>query len=184
MTHPERKIIFRHVTRQDVERVANWLQDEDVADSWFGRYSYGDPAHLGYHPEETLTSNEEAFNSIFDDPEHVIFSVDTEEGEHIGEAHIAIEESIGGGQISILIGAKEKWHEGYGTATAKELIRQSFEIHNLYHIWADVPTYNEAAHNMFLHLGFTHEGTLRQSRPHHGARFDSVILGMLIEEYS
>ena len=55
MTHPERKIIFRHVTRQDVERVADWLRDKDVADSWFGRYSYGDPAHLGYHPEEALT---------------------------------------------------------------------------------------------------------------------------------
>lgn len=184
MTHPARKIIFRHVTRSDVERVAIWLLDEDVSQSWFGRYSYGDPAHLGYHPEQASKASEEDFQSIFDDPEHVIFSVVTESNEHIGEAHIAIEESIGGGQISILIGAKEKWHEGYGTAAVKELMREAFEVHHLYHIWADVPIYNEAAHTMFLHLGFTHEGTLRQSRPHHGARFDSVILGMLLEEYS
>ena len=40
------------VTREDVARIRGWLQDEDVAESWFGRYSYGDPAHLGYHPEE------------------------------------------------------------------------------------------------------------------------------------
>ena len=37
--------------------------------------------------------------------------------------------------------------------------------------------------NMFSHLNFTHEGTLRKSRPHHGARHNSVIMGILIDEY-
>ena len=36
---------------------------------------------------------------------------------------------------------------------------------------------------MFEQLGFTHEGTLRKSRPHEGARFDSVVMGMLSTEY-
>ena len=36
---------------------------------------------------------------------------------------------------------------------------------------------------MFSHLNFTHEGTLRKCRPHHGARHNSVIMGILIDEY-
>ena len=41
---------LRAVTREDVARLRSWLEDEEVSESWFGRYSYGDPAHLGYHP--------------------------------------------------------------------------------------------------------------------------------------
>ena len=37
--------------------------------------------------------------------------------------------------------------------------------------------------NMFESLGFQHEGTLRQSRPHHGARYNSAIMGMLKNEF-
>ena len=36
---------------------------------------------------------------------------------------------------------------------------------------------------MFEGLGFQHEGTLRQSRPHHGARHNSAIMGMLKNEF-
>ena len=43
MTDLEIKLL--PVTREDVARIREWLQDEDVAESWFGRYSYGDPAH-------------------------------------------------------------------------------------------------------------------------------------------
>ena len=53
----------------------------------------------------------------------------------------------------------------------------------LYRVWVDVPEYNTAARRMFDRLGFKHEGTLRKSRPHEGARFDSVVMGMLSTEY-
>jgi RimJ/RimL family protein N-acetyltransferase len=48
----------------------------------------------------------------------------------------------------------------------------------------DIPEYNTAARAMFTHLGFVHEGTLRQSRPHEGSRFDSVMMGMLATEFA
>jgi len=48
----------------------------------------------------------------------------------------------------------------------------------------DIPEYNAAARTMFEHIGFKHEGTLRQSRPHKGSRYNSVILGMLADEYA
>ena len=180
----KKKIVLKHVSRSDVDRVSEWLSVEEVVDSWFGRYSYGDPAHLGYDPQNAVELPDSRWNEIFENPEHRIFSIYTIEGNHIGETHIAIEESLGDGQISILIGDKEQWHQGYGRAALKATLEISFNEYELYRVWADIPVYNIAAKNMFAHFGFTHEGTLRQSRPHEGSRHDPVVMGMLAAEYS
>ena len=60
ITMSEQQIYLKHVTREDVRRVQLWLTDDRVVESWFGRYSYGNPAHLGYHPEqiEGITEDE------------------------------------------------------------------------------------------------------------------------------
>lgn len=179
-----RTVVLKAVSREDVSRIRRWLQDEEVAESWFGRYSYGDPAHLGYHPEQVETAGDEEWERIFDNPEHRMMSVYAAEGEHVGEVHVAIEETLGDGQISILIGRKELWHQGFGTAAMRATLDLAFNEWGLHRVWADVPEYNVAALRMCEHLGFVHEGTLRKSRPHAGARFDSVVMGMLATEYA
>ena len=140
-------------------------------------------AHLGYHPERVGDISDAEWDRIFEDPEHRILSVYTPEGEHIGEVHVAIEESLGDGQVSILIGRKDLWHHGYGTAAIRATLDEAFSEWGLFRVWVDVPEYNTAARNLFEHMGFVHEGTLRQSRPHEGSRFDSVVMGMLAAEY-
>ncbi|MYD50442.1 MAG: GNAT family N-acetyltransferase [Dehalococcoidia bacterium] len=178
----QQSIALRYVTREDVARLKSWLEDDEVAESWFGRYSYGDSAHLGYNPAEVIEAGEDEWASTFGDPAHSILSIYTKE-EHIGEFHVAIEEAWGDGQISILIGRKDLWHKGYGTATMRAGLDLCFGQLGLYRVWVDVPEYNTWARRMFDRLGFKHEGTLRKSRPHEGARFDSVVMGMLSTEY-
>lgn len=181
------QVQLTEVTREDVARIAEWLQDSEVSDMWFGRYTYGDPAHLGYEPQRMLTAAEEEWNAVFHDPHHEphrdIFSVRTMSGEHIGEAQLSIDEALGDAQISVLIGRKDLWGSGYGTATTLALLEHIFVTLGLYRAWVDVPEYNEAAREMFRRLGFRHEGTLRHSRPHKGARHNSVIMGMLQNKY-
>ena len=180
---PHHEVTLRPVTREDVTRLRRWLEDEEVSESWFGRYSYGDPAHLGYHPERIEGASDDEWERVFNDPEHRIMSIYTEVGEHIGEFHVAIEEALGDGQASILIGRKDVWHQGFGTSAMRAGLDLAFNEWGLYRVWVDVPEYNTAAVTMFEHLGFMHEGTLRKSRPHEGSRFDSVVMGMLATEY-
>ena len=180
---PVQQVVLREVTREDVGRIKAWLADDEVSESWFGRYSYGEPAHLGYHPEHMEHAPDAEWEAVFNSPEHRFLSVGTADGAHIGEVHVAIEEALGDGQVSILIGRKDLWHHGYGTAAMEAALKQAFEEWGLYRVWVDVPEYNTAALGMFEHLGFTHEGTLRKSRPHEGSRFDSVVMGMLAAEY-
>jgi RimJ/RimL family protein N-acetyltransferase len=185
MTMPHHhNVVLKPVTREDVSRIRRWLEDEEVAESWFGRYSYGNPAHLGYYPADMEAASEEEFHRTFDNPEHRIFSIYTSEGEHIGEIHLAVEESLGDAQLSVLIGRKDMWHHGFGTAATMAVLDTAFNEYGLYRAWVDIPEYNEAARHMFEHIGFTHEGTLRKSRPHEGARYDSVVMGILAAEYA
>ena len=176
-------ISLKPVSRGDVKRIVNWLEDEQIAEDWFGRYSYGDSAHLGYHPIEVLSIPDEEWPKLFDNAEHRIYSIYIDDSIHIGEIHVAVEESLGDGQLSVLIGSKNEQHKGYGTQAVQEVLRIAFEDWGLYRVWVDVPEYNEGATKMFDHLGFVHEGTLRKSRPHHGARFDSIVMGLLSDEY-
>jgi RimJ/RimL family protein N-acetyltransferase len=172
------------VTKDDVGRIRDWLSDDEVAQRWFGRYSYGNPAHLGYHPDRIASASDDEWGRTFNDPAHRILSIRAETGEHIGEVHVAIEEALGDGQLSILIGRKDLWQHGYGTAGAEAALEACFGEWGLYRVWVDVPEYNKAARTMFEHLGFVHEGTLRKSRPHEGARFDSVVMGILASEHA
>ena len=181
---PRNKVItLRQVTRADVTRIREWLEDDEVADSWFGRYSYGEPAHLGYRPHEMEDASEEEFIRTLEDPDHLTLSIYTEEGEHIGEVHVTLEEALGDGQLSILIGRKDLWNRGYGHASVHAALDTAFNEYGLYRVWVDVPEYNMPARALFEGMGFVHEGTLRKSRPHEGSRFDSAVMGILAAEY-
>jgi RimJ/RimL family protein N-acetyltransferase len=181
------QVQLRQVSREDVRRIAEWLNDPEVAEAWFGRYTYGDAAHRGYEPETMLKATDEEWDLVFHDPHHTphrdIFSIYTAQGEHVGEGQLSIDEALGDAQISVLIGKKDTWHQGYGTAAVLAMLAHVFERLGLHRAWVDVPEYNMAARGMFQHIGFQHEGTLRQSRPHEGARHNSAIMGMLVDEY-
>ena len=42
---------LKQVTREDIKRISIWLEDKEINENWFGRYTYGDPALLGYDPQ-------------------------------------------------------------------------------------------------------------------------------------
>ncbi len=183
MEYDPTKIKLNEVSREDILRIREWLDDDVISDSWFGRYAYGDPAHLGYNPKTVLFSDGSTWDAIFSNNEHKIFSIYTSDDQHIGEVHLSIELSLGDAHYSVLIGRQDMWHKGYGTLATLKTLDMAFNELNLYRVWVDIPTFNTGAINLFDHLGFTHEGTLRKSRPLAGSRFNSVIMGMLSNEY-
>ena len=181
----QRTVSLRGVTREDVTRIRQWLEeDEETSDSWFGRYAYGEPAHLGYRPAEMEAATDEEFARALEDPSHVTLSVYTDEEEHIGEIHLGLDEALGDGQLSILMGRRQLWSRGYGLPGVRAALDLAFNDYGLYRVWVDIPEFNLAARTLFERVGFTHEGTLRQSRPRGGARFNSVVMGILAAEYS
>lgn len=91
----------RYGCNTSVAHLRKWLEDDEVAENWFGRYAYSNPVHLGYLPDEMENVSDEEWETVFKNPEHRIISIYSDEGEyigeHIGEFHVAIEETLSDG---------------------------------------------------------------------------------------
>ena len=79
------EITLKNVSRDDVDRVAWWLEDEELSSRWFGHYGCGDPVHRGYDPQHMLEATESEWMHVFDEPHRLIYSIYSEKMEHIGE---------------------------------------------------------------------------------------------------
>ena len=179
---PEVKLI--PATRDDVQRVADWLDDTEVNSMWYGLGEDGLPLHIGYSPHRILQAPEEELQTIFDHEDRKIYSVYTQEDEHIGEGQLVIEWPLQEAQLFLLIGRKDLWHHHYGTMALIQLLDQAYETHGLHRVWVDVPEYNEHALRMFHDLGFVLEGHFRKAHRKDGEWYDSSAMGLLADEYT
>lgn len=172
------------VSREDVQRIAEWLKDPDVNGSWYGVDEQGEPVHIGYSPERLLKASPAEWDEMFNNDVRKIYSVFTAEGEHIGEGQMVIEAPLWEAQMFILVGRKDLWYRGYGTGGLAHLLDLAFYTYGLHRAWVDVPEYNLPAVHMCERIGFILEGRLRGTHPKGGEWYDSVAMGLLSDEYT
>ena len=171
------------VSREDVERMAAWLENPEVMTMWYGADEGGDPLHIGYSPKASLQASDEEWQQIFNDPDRKIFSVyDANEG-HVGEAQMVIEAPLHEAQLFLIIGRQDLWLHHFGSAALLQLLDMAFSTYKLHRAWVDVPDYNIHAMHMCERLGFLLEGHLRSTHPKDGKWYDSMIMGLLEQEY-
>ncbi len=175
---------LNRVSHEDVQRIALWLQDPEVNGSWYGTDEHGEPLHIGYSPKGLANATIGDWDLAFDSPVRKIFSVVTDGGEHIGETQMVIEEPLREAQMHVLIGRKDLWYQGYGTAALLHLLDLAFHTYGLHRAWVDVPEYNKPALHICERLGFVLEGRLRGTHPKDGKWYDSMAMGLLSNEYA
>ena len=177
------EVALQPPTREDVQRLAQWLDDAEVNSLWYGRGPDGLPLHCGYSPHRILEASEAAWKQVFEDENRKILAIHTKQGVHIGEGQLEIEWALQEAQLFILIGRKDLWHQHYGTMALVQLLDQAYESYELHRVWADIPEYNEHALQMFRHLGFVLEGHLRKTHRKDDEWYDSFAMGLLTDEY-
>ena len=160
-------VIVRDVSRADVDRIADWLMDEAVSSRWFGHYAFGDPVHRGYEPSHMLEASDSEWSRVFRiDPHRVILSICNERGGHIGEVQL-LSDGSGGAELSLLIGRKDLWHRGYGSATVIKLLGMAFDEYRFNRVWVHVPLGQRAGPWSLWEAGVRpgeHAGPVRPSR--------------------
>ena len=170
-------------TREDVGRMAEWLDDPEVSAGWYGIGDDGKPLHTSYSPGALADGDQEDWDHIFSDENRAIFSIYTSEGHHIGEAQLVIEWPLLEARADLLVGRKDLWHHHFGTSGLICLLDRAFGSLGLHRVWVDVPEYNEPGMQMVQHLGFVVEGHLRKTHRKNDEWYDSSVLGLLAEEY-
>ncbi len=147
------EVLLKSVSRDDVDRIAWWLQDDDLSSRWFGRYGVDDPVHPGYDPRHMLEASDWEWRRTFGDSRRAIYSIYNTAEEHVGECQVQLD-GEGGAELSVLIGRKDLWHHGFGTATMLELLDRVFNTMGLESAWVTVPVQNRPAIGLFEKLGF------------------------------
>ena len=85
-------------------------------------------------------------------------------------------------EFGIYVGDENEKGKGFGSEALRLLIKYGFEEINLNKIWCEVYEHNQAM-GIYKHIGFVHEGTLRQNYYHKGKYLDSHILSILKDEF-
>ena len=175
---------LRHVTRDDVQRIARWLSDDEVSSRWFGHYACGDPVHRGYEPGLMLGASTEDWVRVFDhDRQRLIFSIYAGEEGHIGECQAVFDQS-NDVEISLLIGRKDLWQRGFGAAAAIQLLDRIFYDFPADQAWVSVPVDNVAALRLFNRLGFSYVSDQMLCQAPDGGELHTTILALPASEYN
>jgi len=85
--------------------------------------------------------------------------------------------------IGLAIGEKDRWRKGYGTEIVSLLLREAFEQLNLHRAGWWTYAENKASLALAEKMGFKEEGKLRENVFFDNSFHDTVVLGLLKNEY-
>lgn len=85
--------------------------------------------------------------------------------------------------VSIGLGDRADWGQGYGTDAMRVMLRFAFIELNLHRVSLSVFEYNPRALRSYLKIGFVVEGSLRERLRRDGRRWDMLLMGVLREEW-
>jgi RimJ/RimL family protein N-acetyltransferase len=84
--------------------------------------------------------------------------------------------------LGIWIG-KPYWSAGYGTDAVRTLCRYAFRFLNLQRVGLDLVATNDRARRAYERVGFVLEGTRRRAEFVRGRHADSLVMGLLVEDF-
>jgi RimJ/RimL family protein N-acetyltransferase len=159
---------------RDLPLFVRWFNDPEV------RYWLS----MADGPELTLESEREWYQDMRGDPAQVIWCIETEEGQPIGNLGLhAIDETHGRATLGIAICEKGFWGRGYGTEAIRQVLRYAFTELGLRRVALGTDEDNVRGIRCYEKCGFVQEGLLRAYRVRGGQPVDSVAMAVLREEW-
>ena len=173
ITSKNKKIYLCSVERENIEQLRNWRNMPELR-KYFREYrEISKDAQVKWYEEKVLG-----------DKNQVNFEIhDNESGKLIGHCGLYYVKWINRtGEFGIYIGDNDFRGKGYGKEALETLINYGFNNLNLLKIWAEVFGNNSAIH-LYKKLGFKQEGILRKNVYKEGEHLDSILIGLLKEEW-
>jgi RimJ/RimL family protein N-acetyltransferase len=167
---------LRALEMSDLERNCRWMNDREVTEHLSMRYP------LSLAAEEVWMRDGTAKPMAFG--VNVFFAIETKDGTHIG--NISFHEMSAEqrkARLGVVIGDKAYWSKGYGTDAMRTFLRFAFDEMNLHRVDLSVDADNPRAMACYRKCGFVEEVRMRQARYGRGAHRDSLVMGVLRDEF-
>jgi RimJ/RimL family protein N-acetyltransferase len=168
---------LRAVEMDDLDRYLAWINDLEVVQFL---------ATAAPHPVSRAQEEEWVRKAATQtQPPEITFAIETlDVSRHIGSVSLhRVGHPARHAALGILIGDKTCWTRGYGTDTIVTMLRYAFEELNLNRVWLEVHDFNLRAIACYRKCGFIEEGRLRQDRYRNGEYGDTLVMGVLRDEF-
>ena len=87
-------------------------------------------------------------------------------------------------EVGIVIGEKDYWHKGIGSAVLRQLLTRAFTALHLHRVEAVIQADNVASIQCFARAGFHRDGILRDAKYRDGRYIDLLVYALLDSEWS
>lgn len=169
------RLCLRPFTEVDItESYISWFNDPDVSkfNSHFTfPYTFDKAVQYMSH----IKNNDNSF---------VLAMIHRKTEEHIGNIALdAIDFISRNADLTIIVGNKKYWHEGYGKEASKLVCTHGFLQLNLHRISCGTHVANSAMRNLALYLGMREEGRRREALYGSGQYHDIIEFGVLRNEF-
>lgn len=168
------KIYLRPVeVPDDCKAIAAWLNDPEVSRT------------LRRYLPHTPSGVEEYMRRLAGSETEVPLAIAAKEGDRlVGVCGIhEVNVRHRNAWIGLTVGEKGCWGKGYGREAMELLLRLGFQTLNLHRMSLQVFSFNERAVRLYEKLGFQHEGRLRQDFFLDGTYHDTLMMGLLRDEW-
>lgn len=163
---------LRPVEEGDLPQFVHWLADKEVT-RWL--------ANIGRPP--TLEDEYDWWHDKRSDPDSVLWAIETEDGRLVGTTELRLTIRAERAELGIGIHDKTQWGKGLGTEAVRLVVDYAFEELNLNRVELTTDEENARAIRCYEKAGFVREGLLRQHRLIDGRFGNTLVMGVLREEW-
>jgi RimJ/RimL family protein N-acetyltransferase len=168
---------LRAVELDDLDRYLAWVNDPEVV-----QYL----ATQAAHPVSRVQEEEWIRQAVKQTrPPEITYAIETlQDGTHIGSVSLHhVGHTAHHSDLGVLIGDKTYWNRGFGTDAITTMLHHAFEDLNLNRVSLEVHDDNGRAIACYRKCGFIEEGRLRQDRYRHGQYADTIVMGILRDDF-
>ncbi|RPJ41571.1 MAG: N-acetyltransferase, partial [Chloroflexi bacterium] len=167
------RVILRPVEASDAALMHKWMNDPEI------RYLTGEVM------PSTLADTEDYIQKLRGSSDRVWFIIALKEtGRAIGETGLLrMFHPWRTTDLSIILGEKDAWSQGYGTEVINLMLDFAFGYLNFHRVSIGVVEFNEKALRFYEKIGFKKEGIQRDGYFYNHCYSDFVMMSILEEEF-
>ncbi|MEN6521034.1 MAG: GNAT family protein [Armatimonadota bacterium] len=167
------RVYLRQIKKEDLIYIHKWVNDPEIS---------GLIGQVGKMSPEQV---DEWFEKVEADNNRVWFAVVLKESDRIiGEAGLLrMFDEWRTTDLSMIIGEKAVWDQGYGTEAIILLLQYAFRNLNFHRVAIGVVGFNERALHFYKKVGFREEGLQRDGYYYDHSYYDFVMMSILDNEY-
>lgn len=167
------RLYLRPLEREDLVHIRRWSEDAEF------RGLIGETQPLSQAEAEAF------LRRVRTEPDRVWFMIALKEGGRpIGEAGLLrIFPAWRTTDLSIMLGERDVWGQGYGAEAIRLLLDHAFGALNMHRVAIGVVGFNERALRFYEKVGFRREGVQRDGYYYEGQFHDFVMMSLLEDEY-